>query len=452
MRLWKRQRNGKEETSYEKEQLQDQELRRNQQLLKLREESAARQEENSGQKEDRVAREIEDQSLTSEEERAIRQEDSEFPIDSHVDRKKVNYKNKKDCLDYVVEQCEMIAMAEKQLMETKIEYGAVTAYLTDIQKIDQIPLEHKDTLMEAARRILNLKEERNRYQNREVKISEIMYKHLEKYEDMIPSEIVKMKKNEEYEQLIKEDLRNLESEKGALVFEREELDHKKSYIKSISVIASLLIVVLIVMFGLFQAKFEMDVTLPLLLTVLVGGIAVFLIFIENNRTNEAIQMNERKLNKAIGLINKVKIKFVNNRNNLDYTYQKFRVHASKEFSYLWEEYVKLKDETRRYQQNTELLEYYQKSLIHELKEYDVEDAEVWIYQPLALLDGKEMVEVRHRLNHRRQKLREQIDYNNSILRASKQEIQKVVKQAPQLEYQVDKLLNEYKIELDHETL
>ena len=421
MKFRKLQKNRKKEMGYEdalaKEQPLDDELRRNQQLLKLREESAA----------------------TNDKERSL------LP-DSRVDRKKVNYKNKQDCLDYVLEQCEMITMAEKQLMETKIEYGAVTAYLTDIQKIDQIPLDHKDNLMEAARRVLNLKEERNRYQSREVKISEIMYKHLEKYEDIVSSEIVKMKKNEEYEQLIKEDLRNLEGEKAVLIYEREELSHKKSYIQSTSIVASLLIAILFVLFGLFQSKFEMDVTLPLLLTVLVGIVAVFFIFMENNRTNEALRLNERKLNKAIGLTNKVKIKFVNNRNNLDYTYQKFRVHASKEFSYLWEEYIKLKDETRRYQQNTELLEYYQKVLIDELVSYDVEDAEVWIYQPLALLDGKEMVEVRHRLNNRRQKLREQIDYNNSILRTGKQEIAKVVKQAPELEYQVTKLMQEYNIE------
>lgn len=421
MKFRKLQKNRKKEMGYEdalaKEQPLDDELRRNQQLLKLREESAA----------------------TNDKERSL------LP-DSRVDRKKVNYKNKQDCLDYVLEQCEMITMAEKQLMETKIEYGAVTAYLTDIQKIDQIPLDHKDNLMEAARRVLNLKEERNRYQSREVKISEIMYKHLEKYEDIVPSEIVKMKKNEEYEQLIKEDLRNLEGEKAVLIYEREELSHKKSYIQSTSIVASLLIAILFVLFGLFQSKFEMDVTLPLLLTVLVGIVAVFFIFMENNRTNEALRLNERKLNKAIGLTNKVKIKFVNNRNNLDYTYQKFRVHASKEFSYLWEEYIKLKDETRRYQQNTELLEYYQKVLIDELVSYDVEDAEVWIYQPLALLDGKEMVEVRHRLNNRRQKLREQIDYNNNIIRTGKQEIAKVVKQVPELEYQVAKLMQEYSIE------
>ena len=362
-----------------------------------------------------------------------------------MEQKKLNYKNKSDCLEYVSEQCEMIAMAEKQLMEIKFEYGAVTSYLTDIQKIDQIPLENKDRLMDAARHIMNLTQERNRFQKREVKISDVMYKHFERYEDSIPSEIVKMQKNEEYENLIKEDLRKLESEKAVLDYEREELQSKKSYIRCIAVIASVLIAVLFALFGLFQSKLEADVTIPLLLTVMVGIIAVFLIFIENNRTQDALKFNERKLNKAIGLTNKVKIKYVNNRNTLDYTYQKYRVHAAKEFAYLWEQYVKMKDEMRRYQQNTELLEYYRKILIEELEEFKIDDTEVWLYQPLALVDGKEMVEVRHRLNTRRQKLREQIDYNNTIIRDSKAEIEKVTKQLPELEYQVEKIKAEYEI-------
>lgn len=429
MKLFRRHKKHRKE-----EEVQD--LQINQQLLKLREQSRSMNSESA-------VKDIRFDDDDSDHETA-----KIAPVKNHrIDHKKVNYKNKSECLEYVSEQCEMITMAEKQLMETKMEYGAVTEYLTDIQKIDRIPLESKEKLMDSARRILNLTQERDRFQNREVKISDIMYKHLEKYEEIVPSEIVKMQKNEEYEQLVKKDMQSLESEKAVLEYERDKLGQKKSYIQCISIIASVLIVILFFLLALFQSKYKLDVRMPMMLTVLVGIVAVFFIFLENNKTNAAIRLNERKLNKAIGLMNKVKIKFVNNRNNLDYTYQKFRVHAAKEFSYLWEQYVKMKDENRRYQQNTELLEYYRKVLIDSLTAYDVEDAEVWLYQPLALIDGKEMVEVRHRLNNRRQKLREQIDYNNSILRESRQEIEKVVKQVPDLEYQVAKMMQEYKIRI-----
>lgn len=370
----------------------------------------------------------------------------EPPVEyKRVERKKINYKNKKECMDYVTDQCEMIVMATKQLTETKLEYAAVTEYLTDIQKIDQIPADNKEPLVESARRIVNLTQERNRFQNREVKIAEVMYKHLEKYEDVIPDEIVKMKENEAYEELVKSDLRNLESEKTSLTVEKDEITNKKSYIQSISIIVTALVLILFAIFAVFHMKFHIDVTLPMLLTIILGIGAVFVLFLENNRSNIAMNLCERKLNKVIGLTNKVKIKFVNNRNNLDYTYQKFRVHNSKELIYLWDEYVKLKDEKRRYQKNTELLESYREALLEELAQYHIEDTEVWLYQPLALIDGREMVEVRHRLNERRQKLREQIDYNNGIIRDGKREIEKVVQQLPELEYEIDKIMQGFEL-------
>ena len=55
-----------------------------------------------------------------------------------MDKRKLDYKSNAECEVCVAEACETIVMAQKQLTESKIEYGAVTSYLTDIQKIDQI--------------------------------------------------------------------------------------------------------------------------------------------------------------------------------------------------------------------------------------------------------------------------------------------------------------------------
>ncbi|MFW5671995.1 MAG: hypothetical protein ACOCM8_06865, partial [Acetivibrio ethanolgignens] len=70
---------------------------------------------------------------------------------------------------------------------------------------------------------------------------------------------------------------------------------------------------------------------------------------------------------------------------------------------------------KQFRSTTEKINQYNQILITELKKIDVRDAEVWTYQPEALLDKREMVEVRHRLNVRRQKLRDRMDYNNKLL-------------------------------------
>ena len=400
----------------------------NQQLIKLREQTASE-----------LAEILEEDERAQTKEKQKKSAGEKSPKKAGIERKKINYKNRKECLDYAQEQCELMAMAQKQLTESKVEYGAVSEYLTDIQKIDQIPEESRKKINESARRIMNLSNERERFQKRDSKITDQQYKHFEQYEDTIPNEIKKMQQNEEYQQLIKEDLKNLEGEKAVLLYEKQSLDQKKSYIQCIAIIAGVLLGILFLMFGVLQSKLEMSLTTPMLLTVLVGIVAVFFIFVESNKTNAAIRLNERKLNKAVGLMNKVKIKYVNNRTNLDYTYEKYHVNAAQEFAYMWGQYLKLKEEMRRYQENTELLEYYRKALITVLEDYGIVDAGVWPYQPMALVDQREMVEVCHRLNERRQKLRTQIDYNNDVITSGREEIAKVVKHAPELEYEIDKI-------------
>ena len=64
-----------------------------------------------------------------------------------------------------------------------------------------------------------------------------------------------------------------------------------------------------------------------------------------------------------------------------------------------------------------------------------------------LIDNKEMVEVRHRLNGRRQKLRERIDYNNNLKERSLAEINKMLTQRPESKEEVIVLLRKFGIDL-----
>ena len=155
-----------------------------------------------------------------------------------------------------------------------------------------------------------------------------------------------------------------------------------------------------------------------------------------------------KQNRQIMLMNKVKIKSVNNRSYLEYTYSKYMVESYSQLKTAWEEYVRMKDEARRYQSNTELLEFFHSELIHELKGIGVADAEIWIYQPSAILDPREMVEVRHRLNVRRQKLRERIEMNDGQKDEILEAIRQTMKSYPDSREEAEKLLRRYQIEVN----
>ena len=68
------------------------------------------------------------------------------------------------------------------------------------------------------------------------------------------------------------------------------------------------------------------------------------------------------LNRANVLLNKVKIKFVNTTNALDYSYEKYGVNSSLEMRHIWEKYSYEKEKERRYRKNSQLLAGYEDNL------------------------------------------------------------------------------------------
>lgn len=364
-----------------------------------------------------------------------------------LEKKKVMLASKEDRVGYFRDNCEQIMEATNQLEEAKIEYQAVTSYLSDMQKIDMIPREDRDVLDEAARKIITLARERGKYQNSDIKITDSQFSNIEKYSDRIPTEIQKMKKNEIYQSTIKTDMSHLEGEKGSLKFQKDDLRGKQQYLKMISIITCILVILMFLLFFVISQVFENDMTIPYILTIIMAGVSILFIFLEARKNRIGMVLLDRKMNKAIGLLNRVKIKYVNTTNVLEYTYDEFSVNSALELEYLWNQYRKAKEEEKKYKLNTERLNENNEILIGELAHYGIADPDIWIYQATAILDAKEMVEVRHRLNVRRQKLRERIDYNTKMKASSINEIKEVLGKYPELKSDVISLLKDYDIDL-----
>ena len=90
------------------------------------------------------------------------------------------------------------------------------------------------------------------------------------------------------------------------------------------------------------------------------------------------------------------------------------------------------------------LDRYQKDLLHELRRYQVKDPMVWLHQIPALLDKKEMVEIRHGLIIRRQSLRRRMDYNKEVIAGKAQaEIKDLVEKYPKYAKEILSIVGEY---------
>ena len=88
----------------------------------------------------------------------------------------------------------------------------------------------------------------------------------------------------------------------------------------------------------------------------------------------------------------------------------------------------------------EELEYFNDKLMLLLHRYRLYDTKVWIYQTQALLDKKEMVEVKHELLVRRQKLRATMESQIANIRKAQTDIVKIVKEHPGDEKEIKDIL------------
>lgn len=358
-------------------------------------------------------------------------------LNSYTDRK-----------EYIKENSGIIVESNRQIEEAKIEYRAVTSYLSDIEKIDRIPKMHREKIDDAARNILTLREERDHMRNRKYDITDVQYRLFERHEMQLPKELTAIKEAESYQSDIEADIKRLENEKQVLLDEEEEIVYKQSFLRGLSKAIFVVILVLFVIFAGLNRVTGANMTLPFLLTVLMGMASVLCIFMEARKNAHDIKIVQLKLNKVIMLVNKVAIKSVNNRNYLEYTYSKYLVDNYEQLKNRWEQYVKIKDENKRFEGNAQLLEFYNDLLLKELKKYNIKDTEIWLYQPSAILDSKEMIEVRNRLIIRRQKLRERIQANKDLKEKAAKAIISLVKAYPDSEADAISILNKYHIKQD----
>lgn len=361
-------------------------------------------------KEERPAKESVSGAVTSSGKEEFDQE--EFLSERKTEQ--MHYEKAEDCREYIISSCEAMMETRKSQEEAKTEYESVTAYLTDIQIIGNAETKDAAVMENTARQIVALNKELEKYRGKIGNLSPAQYHRIETYEDDMPKEIRKMEENEGFFLKIQSDLRYLDEEKDRIRKEEKVLYAQQAYLKKISIIISVLTVLLFGVFIALAYAFKADMTIPYLLAILLVAVCVSYIFLEGRKNKVAMKNAQKKKARAILLSNKVKIKYINTSNLLDYLHQKFDVKNVTELRYQYEEYMKARQAERQFKDNTQKLESCQQKLSATMKKIGVRDCDIWGFQAEALVDPKEMVEIRHRLNVRRQKLRVQIENQNKI--------------------------------------
>lgn len=372
-----------------------------------------------------------------------------IPVEEKIEMEEIvpQFHEEEEGIQYLIDNCEQIVELERHNENSKIEYQAVTEYLSDLQKIERMESSEKKLLEEAAKLVLDLSRQRENYQKREVQTSHVCFRAIRQYDGSLMEELKNMREHEEYAQKVKNDMRHLEAEKAALKYEYKEVFRKQKELKQLATATGILVLSLFLLFFVLSQGVKTSMSIPFILTVVMAAAVTGYIFLESYRNRYAHATIEQKLNRAILLLNKVKIKYINNTSTLEYSYSKYNVKNSQELAYLIKEYTKAKELERSYRTNTERLSQYRDKVIDILQYHGVSDAEIWLHQLTALLEQKEFEEIKISLEERRKRLMEKMDGNLQLKDNCFQNMHYVLGNYPQLKDHLLQLLEKYHIAL-----
>ncbi|MCR4729195.1 MAG: hypothetical protein K5796_11205 [Lachnospiraceae bacterium] len=344
---------------------------------------------------------------------------------------------------YVVNCLEQMREASSELDRINAEYALVTSYLTDMEDIEALEGDAKAQIESIARHIHDLRRTHDDYVLKPSLMTDEEYSAMELMESEAEEGIGKLTKEEDYREKVKSDLNRIDKERSAYEYRRREIRSSIENSKGVATIAMTAAVVLIIILLAIQTFLKYDVAIGYYITIIILAITVTVIYVRyTDRISEKKRV-DNTINELILLENKVKIRYVNNRNLLEYLYTKYGVSGAAELKDLWERYKKEKEERRNFERNEAVYEDELSRLIRLLRKLDISYPDVWMHQTDALYDSREMVEIRHKLIGRRQKLRKRLEYNEQIAREASDEIKGIIRDYPEYADSVMRLVEQY---------
>lgn len=358
-------------------------------------------------------------------------------------RDNVDFGDEEQRTRYIENCLEQMQEATREMDLLTGEYSRVTAYLTDMEEIEALPEQEREEINRIANKLTALERERVRYREKKDRMRDSEYYQIRKQENEIEEGLQKLKQGEKYGVLIKQDLQRLNGERHAYAYRKTELENMMANFKGMVVIFLTALVICLLMLAVLQFGFEMNTYVGYFVAVMAASIAITVLCVKYVDADKEKIRVERAINKLIQLQNKVKIRYVNNSQLMDYLYMKYNTDSAAKLEKRWKKYQEEKEERKQYAEAEAKTEYYQELLVAQLSNYRVSDPGRWVNQVSALLDKREMVEIRHDLILRRQALRKQMDYNNDVAETAHHEIMDVVEQYPDYAQEILGMVERY---------
>ncbi len=342
--------------------------------------------------------------------------------------------------------CSQIIEAEKRIEEVKQEYRYINSYISDVRIIDGLQPQQRVLVENEAKRIIVFHNDREEYGRSKSKISYRQYNQIVENEEEMKKLIKVLEADEEYCGKVRTDMRYLEGEKMGLKMEHNELELRLEAMTKLGKISLLALAVLLFAIWVYYYRTGMDVANMLYAVVALGIVLVIIIFTIHQNSLKELKYNEARMNRAISLLNKIKLKYVNVASRLEYMYDKYEIKSSRQLVKIWNEYVKEEKNREIYKKTSEKLLESEEKLVVILGQYGVKDAEIWLSETDALVDRNRLKELEQKLEKRRDRIKATLDYNMDVVEKSKASIKELIMRNKRYAREIMDIVDSYHIE------
>ena len=359
-------------------------------------------------------------------------------------RKEVDIDDPVQRREYIGSCLQQMQEAAMVLDELEMEYNDVTSHLRDIDEIDDLPEEQRREINECAEHIIESQQMQEKFDNRKSRMTDEEFEHMERIESTAKEGAAKLYDAEQYQKKIRNDLKRLDSEHEAYLYQEDDANSTINNTGRLIVAIGIALSVIIVFLLALQYGLGLNVVYGMLLTVLLAAISITALYFRNNNARQELRMVQKSIARLVMLQNQVKIRYVNNTNLIDYLCLKYGVNSSKQLYDLYDKYLEEKKARERAEDARKMLDANEKDLVYMLSHLRIKDPDIWVHQAEALLDHKEEVELRHSLNVRRQSLRKRMEYNRDVVAGNaKSEIEEMARQYPEYAQEILDMVSRY---------
>lgn len=168
------------------------------------------------------------------------------------------------------------------------------------------------------------------------------------YIEDIPKAIKILKEHEEAQQTVKKDLDILVGEKESLLYQFRNFKRALVFLRyfMVGLVAAALIAG--VTLSTMLIIYSKDVFIPSLISIVVISFLFLWGFVFRRYCIHEMKKNQLLYERALKLINKVKIKYVHNQQLLEFQYKKYKVNSSEVLELRYDNYLEAKDEAKTY--------------------------------------------------------------------------------------------------------